>query len=69
VPDDSLWVLGDNRDASRDSRFNTDQPTRGFVPIGNVVGRAFLVTWPLPRFGLIDFHHDVFAGVPEPTTP
>jgi signal peptidase I len=69
VPDDSLGVLGDNRDASRDSRFNTDQPTRGFVPIGNVVGRAFLVTWPLPRFGLIDFHHDVFAGVPEPTTP
>jgi signal peptidase I len=65
VPADSLWVLGDNRDASRDSRYNTDQPGRGFVPLDNVVGRAFLVTWPLNRFGLIDFHHDVFAGVPD----
>jgi len=65
VPEGSLWVLGDNRDASRDSRYNTDQPGQGFVPIDNVVGRAFLVTWPLDRFGLIDFHHDVFAGVPD----
>jgi len=67
VPEGSLWVLGDNRDASRDSRYNTDQPGQGFVPIDNVVGRAFLVTWPLSRFGLIDFHHDVFDGVPDPT--
>jgi signal peptidase I len=65
VPSDSLWVLGDNRDASRDSRYNTDQPGGGFVPLDNVVGRAFLVTWPLNRFGAIDFHHDVFAGVPD----
>ncbi|KZE91071.1 signal peptidase I [Microbacterium sp. TNHR37B] len=66
VPEGSLWVLGDNRDSSRDSRYNMDQPGSGFVPLDNVVGRAFLITWPLPRFGLIDFHHDVFAGVPEP---
>lgn len=68
VPDGSLWVLGDNRNSSKDSRYNTDQPGDGFVPIDNVVGRAFLVTWPLNRFGLLDFHHDVFAGVPEPDT-
>ncbi|SDQ11386.1 signal peptidase I [Microbacterium sp. cf332] len=66
VPDNSLWVLGDNRDHSRDSRYNRDQPSQGFVPLDNVVGRAFLITWPLDRFGLIDFHHDVFAGVPAP---
>jgi len=66
VPGDSLWVLGDNRDHSRDSRYNQDQPSRGFVPVENVVGRAFLITWPMSRFGLIDFHHDVFAGVPAP---
>jgi len=36
------------------------------VPIDNVVGRAFITTWPLNRFGLLDFHHDVFAGVPDP---
>lgn len=69
VPADSLWVLGDNRDASRDSRYNTDQPGRGFVPVDNVVGRAFLVTWPLNRFGLIDFHHEIFAGIPEAASP
>lgn len=67
VPEDSLWVLGDNRYQSKDSRYNQDQPGEGFVPIENVVGRAFLVTWPLDRFGLLDFHHDDFAGVPEPS--
>lgn len=67
VPEDSLWVLGDNRYRSKDSRYNQDQPGEGFVPIDNVVGRAFLVTWPLDRFGTLDFHHDDFAGVPEPS--
>ena len=65
VPEGSLWVLGDNRDHSRDSRYNVDQPSQGFVPIDNVVGRAFLITWPLPRFGALDFHHDVFDGIPD----
>lgn len=66
VPAESLWVLGDNRYRSKDSRYNTDQPGKGFVPIENVVGRAFVITWPLDRFGLLDFHHDVFASVPDP---
>ena len=67
VPADSLWVLGDNRYQSKDSRYNQDQPGKGFVPVENVVGRAFLVTWPLDRFGLLDFHYDDFAGVPDPS--
>jgi len=66
VPPDSLWVLGDNRDRSRDSRYNQNQPGKGFVPVDNIVGRAFVITWPFDRFGLIDFHHGVFAGVPAP---
>jgi signal peptidase I len=65
VPDGSLWVLGDNRYRSKDSRYNQDQPGKGFVPIENVVGRAFLITWPLDRFGVLDFHAEVFAGVPD----
>lgn len=65
VPADRLWVLGDNRYRSKDSRYNTDQPGQGFVPIENVVGRAFVITWPFDRFGLLDFHHEVFVGVPD----
>ncbi|MAP64614.1 MAG: signal peptidase I [Microbacterium sp.] len=65
VPEDSLWVLGDNRYRSKDSRFNQDQPGEGFVPMENLVGRAFLITWPFDRFGLLDSHHEVFAGVPD----
>lgn len=65
VPEGSLWVMGDNRDNSQDSRFHQDEPGKGFVPVDNVVGRAFLITWPFTRFGTIDFHHGVFAGVPD----
>ncbi|HWI30975.1 MAG TPA: signal peptidase I, partial [Microbacterium sp.] len=43
------------------------EPGKGFVPLENVVGRAFLVTWPLARFGGIDTHHSDFRGVPAPT--
>lgn len=67
VPPDSLWVLGDNRDRSQDSRYHLDEPGKGFVPVDNVVGRAFVITWPFDRFGLIDFHHEVFASVPSPS--
>lgn len=65
VPDGMVWVLGDNRDQSRDSRYNTDGPTQGFVPLDDVVGRAFLITWPLTRFGLIDGASSVYSGVPD----
>lgn len=65
VPEDSLWMMGDNRYRSKDSRYNQDQPGKGFVPMENLVGRAFVITWPLDRFGLIDFHHEAFRAVPE----
>jgi signal peptidase I len=65
VPENRLWVLGDNRYSSKDSRYTQDQPGEGFVPVDNVVGRAFLTTWPFDRFGMLDFHPEVFAGIPE----
>jgi signal peptidase I len=66
VPDGSLWLLGDNRDRSQDARAHQDLPGGGFVPLENVVGRAFLTTWPLARIGSIDAHHETFRGVPDP---
>lgn len=66
VPEDAIWVMGDNRDRSQDSRAHQDLPGGGFVPLENVVGRAFLTTWPLDRFGTIDTHDRVFRAVPEP---
>ena len=67
VPKDSLWVMGDNRYDSADSRYNTDKPGNGFVPIENVVGRAFLVSWPIGHWSWLDNYPTVFAGVEEKT--
>jgi signal peptidase I len=65
VPPDSLWVMGDNRYDSADSRYNTDKPSKGFVPIENVVGRAFVVSWPIDHWAWLDNYPTVFAGVED----
>ncbi|MGH8890037.1 MAG: signal peptidase I [Acidothermaceae bacterium] len=45
VPKGELWVMGDHRNDSSDSRYN------GFVPISSVIGRAFMRIWPISRIG------------------
>jgi signal peptidase I len=65
VPEDSLWVMGDNRYNSRDSRYNQDGPTKGFVPFDHVVGRAILISWPIDRWTWLDNYPIVFSGVDE----
>lgn len=66
VPKDSLWVMGDNRAHSSDSRYNGDKPYGGFVPLDNVVGTAFVKVWPLGDMGWLRNPGDVFRDVPEP---
>lgn len=46
VPPDTIFVMGDNRNYSQDSR----NPLVGFVPIENVLGKAQLRIWPLTDF-------------------
>ncbi len=49
VPPGRLWVMGDNRADSDDSRYRMDDPGDGTVPESAVVGRAFMIIWPPSR--------------------
>ncbi len=51
VPEGRLWVMGDHRGASGDSRAHISDRWRGTIPISGVIGRAFAIVWPLHRFG------------------
>jgi signal peptidase I len=46
-----LWVMGDNRADSDDSRYRTTDPGGGAIPESEVVGRAFVIIWPPSRIG------------------
>ena len=48
VPEGELWVMGDNRTNSQDSRYF------GTVPVDSVTGKAVFTYWPVPRIGLLD---------------
>ncbi|MGA9749792.1 MAG: signal peptidase I [Nocardioides sp.] len=54
VPENRIWVMGDNRPDSEDSRFHQDLPGGGTVPESSVVGKVWAVVWPVSRFDRLE---------------
>ena len=63
VPPGQLWVEGDHRDDSADSRAHTGDPGGGTIPEDKVVGRAFAIVWPPSRTGLLSVPEHVPLGL------
>lgn len=64
VPEGKLWVMGDNRNHSADSRAHMSEPSGPFVDEDAVVGRVFVVSWPIKHWSNPN-NNEVFASVPD----
>ncbi|EST39175.1 hypothetical protein N566_03455 [Streptomycetaceae bacterium MP113-05] len=64
VPEGRVFVMGDHRGNSADSRYHLDSAGRGTVPEKLIVGRAVVVAWPVGHWQRLS-ENDTFAAVPE----
>lgn len=71
VPEGKVWVMGDHRGDSEDSRFHDPAGTgaEGSVPIDRITGRAVAKVWPFDRAGWLGRSESTFAEVPAPGSP
>ncbi|WP_342024334.1 signal peptidase I [Arthrobacter citreus] len=68
VPEGKVWVMGDHRNASADSREHLQDPSGGFIDVEDIEGKAAVTAWPLNRAGFVGSYPEVFENVPEPST-
>jgi signal peptidase I len=68
VPEGFIWVMGDHRGASSDSRFHTDDVNSGMVPLNKVVGRATFIVWPVSNLDFLEKGSDL-GKLPVKTLP
>ncbi|MFD3354989.1 signal peptidase I [Streptomyces fradiae] len=68
VPRGTLWVMGDHRSQSSDSRDHLGSPGGGVVPVDMVVGRADWIGWPARRWSAVE-PTGAFGAVPDPPAP
>ena len=61
VPEGQLWVMGDHRDESADSRAHVNDADKGTIPVDNVIGKAFVIIWPVDRWATLGTPSD-FGG-------
>ena len=66
VPEDHLWMMGDNRSFSYDSRGHMGNPGGGYVDDSLVVGKVFALIWPWKRAQLIH-RPATFEDIPDAT--
>ncbi|MEZ2389138.1 signal peptidase I [bacterium RCC_150] len=66
VPEGKIWVMGDNRNNSADSREH-QAVNGGFINISDVEGKATVIAWPISRWRVLDNHSEVFRNVPAPS--
>jgi signal peptidase I len=68
VPEGRLWMMGDHRDESADSRVHIADSDQGTIGVSDVIGKAFVIVWPPSRWDTLGTP-STFASAAAPAAP